>query len=87
MLRGDQSLYEVVTIAQRLLLADSLITGIYPNTGDIPSIPDYPKYCIIIACTVTVQLPMRVLHGKCYSYTSGGDDQSPNVVYYCWAIV
>ncbi len=25
-------------------------------------------------------LPMRVLHGVCYSYTSGGDDQSPNVV-------
>jgi hypothetical protein len=56
-----------------------LITGISPYPGNIPSIPDYTKYCIIIACTVTVQLPMRVLHGMCYSYTSGGDDQSPNV--------
>ncbi len=52
------------------------------NKGeDIPSISDPTKYCIITARTVTVQLPMRVLHGVCYSYTSSGDDQSPNVVY------
>ncbi len=30
---------------------------------DIPNISDPTKYCVIIACTVTVQLPMRVLHG------------------------
>jgi hypothetical protein len=55
---------------------------------DVPNISDHTKYCIIIACTVTVQLPMRVLHGVCYSYTSGGDDQSPNVVRdYSWALV
>ena len=60
-------------------------TGTLSIGEDIPSISDPTKYCIIIACTVTVQLPMRVLHGVCYSYTSGGDDQSPNVVYYCWA--
>jgi hypothetical protein len=58
-----------------------LITGKSPYPGNLPSIPDYTKYCFIIACAVTVQLPMRVLHGICYSYTSGGDDQSPNVVY------
>ena len=40
-----------------------LITGISPYPGNIPSIPDCPKYCIIIAYTVTVLLPMRVLHG------------------------
>jgi hypothetical protein len=58
-----------------------------PYTGtlfigqDLLNIPDPTKYCIIIACNVAVQLPMRVLHGVCYSYTSGGDDQPPNVVY------
>ena len=57
-----------------------LITGISPYPGNIPSIRDYPKYCIIIACAVTVQLPMRVLHGMCYSYTSGGDDHVDNTV-------
>ncbi len=46
------------------------ITGKSTYPGNIPSIPDYTKYCIIIACTVTVQLPMLVLHGVCYSYTS-----------------
>ncbi len=68
-----------------------VIIGKSPYPGNIPSIPDYTKCRIIIACTVTVtvtiQLPMRVLHGMCYTCTSGGDDQSPNVVYYCWAIV
>jgi hypothetical protein len=49
---------------------------------DMPNISDPTEYFIIIAGTVTVQLPMRVLHGVCYSYTSGGDDQSPNVVVY-----
>ena len=63
------------------------IIGKSPYPGNIPSIPDYTKYRIIIACTVTVQLPMRVLHGRCYSCTSGGDDQSPNVVHYCWTMV
>ncbi len=59
-----------------------LITWNLSSGEDIPNISDpITKYCIIIACTVTVQLPMRVLHGVCYSYTSGGDDQSPNVVY------
>ncbi len=48
---------------------------------DIPNISDPTKYFIIIARTVTVQLPMHVLHGVCSGYTSGGDDQSPNVVY------
>ncbi len=56
-------------------------TGTLSIGEDIPSISDPTKYGIIIACTVTVQLPMRVLHGVCYSYTSSGDDQSPNVVY------
>ncbi len=56
-------------------------TGTLSIGEDIPNISDPTKYCIIIACTVTVQLPMRVLHGVCYSYTSSGDDQSPNVVY------
>jgi hypothetical protein len=57
-------------------------TGTLSRGEDILNILSDPtKYCIIIACTVTVQLPMRVLHGVCYSYTSGGDDQSPNVVY------
>ena len=64
-----------------------VIIGKSPYPGNIPSIPDCPKYCIIIAYTVTVLLPMRVLHGTCYSYTSGGDDQSPNVVHYCWTMV
>ncbi len=64
-----------------------VIIGKSPYPGNIPSIPDYTKYRIIIACTITVQLPMRVLHGMCYSCTSGGDDQSPNVVHYHWAIV
>ena len=64
-----------------------VIIGKSPYPGNIPSIPDYTKYRIIIACTVTVQLPMRVLHGRCYSCTSGGDDQSPNVVHYCWTMV
>jgi hypothetical protein len=55
-------------------------TGTLSIGGDIPNISD-PTNCIIIACTVTVQLPMRVLH-VCYSYTSGGGgDESPNVVY------
>jgi hypothetical protein len=57
-----------------------LITGNLSCGEDIPSIPDYAKYYIIIACTVTVQLPIRVIHGVCYSYTSGGDDQPPNLV-------
>jgi hypothetical protein len=48
---------------------------------DISNISDHTNYCNVIACIVTVQLPMRVLHDVCYSYTSGGDDQSPNVVY------
>ena len=61
-----------------------VIIGKSPYPGNIPSIPDYTKYRSIIACTVMVQLPMRVLHGMCYSCTSGGDDQSPNVVHYCW---
>ncbi len=44
-----------------------VIIGKSPYPGNIPSIPDYPKYRIIIACTVTVQqLPMRVLHGMCH---------------------
>ena len=64
-----------------------VIIGKSPYPGNIPSIPDYTKYRIIIACTVMVQLPMRVLHGMCYSCTSGGDDQSPNVVHYCWTMV
>ncbi len=64
-----------------------VIIGKFPYPGNIPSIPDYTKYHVIIACTVTVQLPMRVLDGMCYSCTSGGDDQSPNVVHYCRAIV
>ena len=64
-----------------------VIIGKSPYPGNIPSIPDCTKYRIIIACTVTVQLPMRVLHGRCYSCTSGGDDQSPNVVHYCWTMV
>ena len=64
-----------------------VIIGKSPYPENIPSIPDYTKYRIIIACTVMVQLPMRVLHGRCYSCTSGGDDQSPNVVHYCWTMV
>ncbi len=64
-----------------------VIIGKSPYPGNIPSIPDYTKYRIVIACTVTVQLPMRVLHGMCYSCTSGGDDQSPNVVHYRWTMV
>ncbi len=64
-----------------------VIIGKSPYPGNIPSIPDYTKYRIIIACTVTsVQLPMRVLHGLCYSCTSGGDDQSPKKVHNCWGI-
>jgi hypothetical protein len=70
-------------IAPELVICIIISKSPSPYPGNIPSIPDY----IIIACTVTVQLPMRVLHGMCYSYTSGGGDQSPNVVYYCWAIV
>ena len=31
--------------------------------------------------TVTVQLPMHVLHSICYGYTYSDDDQSSNVVY------
>ncbi len=58
-----------------------LITGKSPYPGNTPSIPDYTKYCITMAYTVTVQPPMRFLHGVCYSYTFDGDDQSPNVVY------
>ncbi len=64
-----------------------IITGNHSCGADLPSTSDYTKYCIIIACTVTIQLPVCALHGVCYSYTSGGDDQSPNVVYYGWAIV
>jgi hypothetical protein len=61
-------------------------TGTLSRGEDIPNIniSDPTKYCTIIACTVTVQLPIRVLHGVCYSNTSAGDDrddQSPNVVY------
>jgi hypothetical protein len=66
-----------------LIPVTSLVEKVYLT----PNISDPTKYCIIIACTVTVQLPMRVLQGVCYSYTSGGDDQSPNAVYYSWAIV
>ena len=58
------------------------LLSINPYPGNIPSVLDYAKYCIIITCTVTVLLPMRVLHSSCHCYTSGGDDQSPNVVYY-----
>ncbi len=64
-----------------------VIIGKSPYPGNIPSIPDYTKYRIIIACTVMVQLPMRVLHGMCYSCTSGGGDQSPNVIHYCLTMV
>jgi hypothetical protein len=66
-----------------LVLCYMPYTGTLSIGEDIPNIsdPDPTNYCIIVACTVTVQLPMRVLHGVCYSYTSGGDDQSPNVVY------
>ncbi len=56
-------------------------TGTLSIGEDIPNISDPTKYYTRIACIVTVQLPMRVLHGVCYSYTSSGDDQSPNVVY------
>ena len=45
-----------------------------------------PSTRIIIACTVTVQLPMRVLHGVRYSSTTGSDDQSLNEVCYSQAL-
>jgi hypothetical protein len=57
-----------------------VIIGKSPYPGIIPSIPDYPKYRIIIACTVTVQLPMHVLHGMCYGRAPRGNDQLPKVV-------
>ncbi len=50
----------------------------YP--GNIPSIPDYPRYRIIVACTVMVQLPMRVSHGMCHGRAPSGNDQLPKVV-------
>jgi hypothetical protein len=59
-----------------------VIIGKSPYPGNIPSIPDYPKYRIIIACTVTVQLPMRVLHGMCHGRAPSGNDQLPTVVLY-----
>ncbi len=54
-------------------------TGTLSIGEDLPNISDPTKYCIIIACTVTVQLPMRVLHGVCYTYTSSGDEQQIEV--------
>ncbi len=73
--RGKLGMGTWVTFPGTLVIC--VITGTSSYPGNTPSILDYTKYCIIIACTVTVQLPMRVLHGMCYSYTSGGDDQSP----------
>ena len=55
-------------------------TGTLSIGEDIPSISDPTKYCIIIACTVTVQLPMRVLHGMCHGRAPSGNDQLPKVV-------
>jgi hypothetical protein len=52
-----------------------VIIGKSPYPGNIPSIPDYTKYRIIIACTVTVQLPMRVSHGMCHGRAPSGNDQ------------
>ncbi len=57
-----------------------VIIGKSPYPGNIPSIPDYPKYHIILACTVTVQLPMCVLHGMCHGRAHSGKEQLPKVV-------
>jgi hypothetical protein len=57
-----------------------VIIGKSPYPGNIPSIPDYPRYRIIVACTVMVQLPMRVSHGMCHGRAPSGNDQLPKVV-------
>jgi hypothetical protein len=57
-----------------------VIIGKSPYLGNVPSIPDYTKYRIIIACTVTVQPPMRVLHDMCHGRAPSGNDQLPKVV-------
>ncbi len=59
--RSDSLLYALLLLSVNLLIQETYLA--------------YLAYQII--CTVTVQLPMRVLHGMCYSCscTSGGDDQ------------
>jgi hypothetical protein len=59
-----------------------LITGNLSHRDDIPDILDIPSTSTVSLClyhSLTVQLPMHVLHSICYGYTYSGDDQSPNV--------
>ncbi len=45
-----------------------LITGNPSNWDDVPDIPDYTKYCTIVAiCTITVQLATQPAHANCMS--------------------
>jgi hypothetical protein len=57
-----------------------LITGNLSHRNGVPDTIDVSVLYHYI-CTVTVQLPMHVLHSICYGYTYSGDDQLPNVAY------
>ena len=65
--RTDSLLYALLSV-------NLLIQEIYLAYQIIPSTDR-----IIIACTVTVQLPMCVLHGMCHGRAPNGNDQLPKV--------
>ncbi len=57
-----------------------IITGKSPFQELYLAYQIIPKNGIIIACTVTVQLPMHVLHDTCHGRAPSGNDQLPKVV-------
>ncbi len=56
-----------------------IIIGSFSYRDNLPDTLDYTKFSHRYIRTVTVQLPMRVLHGMCYGRAPSGNDQLPKV--------